>query len=170
MLHTTTDGKKTSESGTDPSRVVWTVALRNSVVFQVASLTELYHSLYFSQSRVREPPPLEQHHCQRQCVFFISVVPEATDEAWLRSHERAPRSKENKTSWVSRPVVLLLRKKPPETTLNITIIVQKAERNAFNRERCERNTIYFWWKNCEAWWVFSDRGVPCRFGHSKNFC
>ncbi len=32
MLHTTTDGKKTSESGTDPSRVVWTVELRNSLV------------------------------------------------------------------------------------------------------------------------------------------
>ncbi len=32
MLHTTTDGKNTSESGTDPSRVVWTVELRNSLV------------------------------------------------------------------------------------------------------------------------------------------
>ncbi len=32
MLHTTTEGKKTSESGTLPSRVVCTVELRNSRV------------------------------------------------------------------------------------------------------------------------------------------
>ena len=32
MLHTTTDGKNTSDRGTLPSKVVWTVAFRNSLV------------------------------------------------------------------------------------------------------------------------------------------
>ena len=32
MLHTTTDGKNTSDSGTLPSSVVWTVELMNSLV------------------------------------------------------------------------------------------------------------------------------------------